>query len=196
MPSESKNLISVSLLSVLSFLAALTFSEPTQAAGKRPLPDEPSPALSDTFQPILPNPFDSAAPGESEPEFKDLIWNIQEGIAAHVEQALIVWKVERGLSETTMTRIATAEDAGNALMIRLDEKLELGLRQKVSQLALGLPSATPSPKDSCPHWIEIETVYGRRLYCNSPTEGKDARAAVEFVLQLNELMGTRPELRP
>ncbi|MCM2323838.1 MAG: hypothetical protein NDJ90_11315 [Oligoflexia bacterium] len=173
----------------LSLLSSSFLAEKTLAAGKR----QPASDASDTTDAGTTAPVLHDAPATDEPlEYKEMIWNVQEGAADQPAEAQLVWKAERGMNELTMSRIPTVESEEDSRTIQLSEKEELTLREKVSELALNLPSTPPRAKNECPHWIDIETTYGRRLYCNTLNNAKDSRAAVEFVALLNRMMGTRP----
>lgn len=139
-----------------------------------------------TAQAPLPGP--SVIPA---PDFKEILWSVEKGMKDPI-RSLTIWKAERGIDQTTLTRVAgfTAPqgEMRETKLIPLSQADEQKLNSKLARLTTSLPSS-PGDKEKCPQWIEIETIHGKRIFC----DGREAAEARQFVEMLDELAGVKPQ---
>lgn len=151
----------ISLIALATLSAACSGA---QLASNRLPSSEPSPAPSSVPSPVL--------------DYKEPVWNVFEGQSSRVT----AFKAEKGIQSSTVTKITPQNDAKT---IQLKEKEEQALREKVSHLSILIPKKPGArSKEDCAHWIEIESLYGKRFYC----EGYESDGAFELIQTLHEMM--------
>lgn len=116
-------------------------------------------------------------------QFKEPLWSVEEGFLVEDRRLIVLWRAEKSLSETTVTRLSGPERT-EVQIIPLREGDEQKLREHVAKLSIQLPSRPiTTDKSKCVHWMEVETLYGKRFFC----KGEDSAGAFDFLERLHQL---------
>lgn len=111
-------------------------------------------------------------------DYKEPVWNVFESQQNHVT----AFRAEKGLQTSTVTKITAFNDAKT---IELKDSEAHSLRERVSELTTQIPKKPGAKsKEECPHWVEIESFYGKRFFC----EGYESDRAMELIHTLHEMM--------
>ena len=109
------------------------------------------------------------------------LWGLDEGVQDLQTLWLIQWRAEKRNEGVYLVRVAN-QDVQTA---RIPLEAETKIREKVARLSIQLPKRPIQiEKSRCPHWVDIETLYGRRYFCT----GDDADQAFELLSELYRIL--------
>lgn len=127
------------------------------------------------------SPAPSASP--SQPPTTVHLWSVREGVNDGTLTNVTVYRAERNAETALLTRLAPPPAQDRSVVLTQPE--EVMLRERISKITSTLGyKPNPKTKDTCPHWVEFDSFYGKRFYC----EGYDSDPALDFLSTLRTLI--------
>lgn len=111
---------------------------------------------------------------------REVLWKVEEGVRTGPATLVTVWTAEKSEKDTRITQVRE----GTTRSILAEGTTETSVRDRIARISVRLPnSLQQTDKGRCMRWLEFETLYGRRYFC----EAEDTNEVFEVAANLRKL---------